>query len=168
MPQRFCCAQQQFKHANSLLQNIAEGAIIQQDHAYTFKRAIQEHSSSCQSFAQATDESARPRQHDSKCKLRAFKLLTKPCTGTRRGKTTFTSFKHANPWALAKALLKERMSQQNSVYIVQRHANQELLDSCQTLQRERRVNNHWSQQLLKCYQPTLTTPSGLHLGRQLT
>ena len=99
----------------------------QQDHVYTFKRAIQELSSSCQ----------------------------KPCTGTRRGKTTFTSFNHANPWALAKALLKERMSQQDRVYIV-------------PLQRERRVNNHWSEQLLKCHQPTLTTPSGLYLGRQLT
>ena len=120
------------------LPNLAEGADIQQDHVYTFKRAIQEHSSSCQNLAQATDESARPRQQDSKCKLKAIKLLPKPCTGTRTGKTTFTSFNHANPWALAKALLRERMSQQDRVYIVQRHANQELLGSCQTLQRERK------------------------------
>ena len=89
-------------------------------------------------FAQATDESARPRQHDSKCKSRALKLLPIPCTGTRGGKTTFTSFNHANPWALAKALLREQMNQQDRVYIVQRHANQELLGSCQTLQRERK------------------------------
>ena len=106
------------QHANSLLQNLAGGAkYSKKDHVYTFKRAIQEHLSSCQNFAQATDESARPRQHDSKCKLRAFKLLPKPCTWTRRGKTTprFTSFNNAKPWALAKALLRKRMMQREQM-----------------------------------------------------
>ena len=39
-----------FKHANTWdpCQNLAEGAISQQDHVYTLKSANQEHSSSCQ------------------------------------------------------------------------------------------------------------------------
>ena len=57
-----------------LFPNLAE-PISRQDHVYTFKRANQEPSSSCQNLAQATDESARPRLHDTKCKSRALKLL---------------------------------------------------------------------------------------------
>ena len=122
------------------LPNLAEGANIQQDLVYTFKRAIQERSSSYQNLAQATDESARPRQQDSKCKLKAFKLLPKPCTGTRKRQDHVYIIQPCKPLGLAKALLRERMSQQDRVYIVQRHANQELLGSCKPCRGSGRVS----------------------------
>ena len=146
------------------LPNLAEGANIQQDLVYTFKRAIQERSSSYQNLAQATDESARPRQQDSKCKLKAFKLLPKPCTGIRKRQDHVYIIQPCKPLGpcqslaegadesarprlhrsktcksralrLLQTLQRERKSQQDHVHVIQ---TCKLLDPCQTLLRERR------------------------------
>ena len=71
-------------------------------------------------------------------KIKSFQAPAKPCSESGWvSKTTFTSFKHANSWALAETLLRKRMSQQDHVHIIQ---TCKLLGPCQTLLRERRVS----------------------------
>ena len=79
--------------------NLAE-AISRQDHVYTFKRANQEPSSSFQNLAQATDESARPRLHDTKCKSRALELLPKPGTRCNESERPRLHYSNSKPRAL--------------------------------------------------------------------
>ena len=75
----------------------------------------------CQSLAEGADESARPRLNRSKtCKSRALRLLPNLAEGTESQQDhdyIIQDMQIKSSWALAKTLQRERMSQQDHVYI---------------------------------------------------